>query len=160
VHEPAGDVDVERVGEDGVAGGGVGGVGPHQVVPRLLGVEHGGPQLAPGLDAGPGEQAGVDLGLDVAELLQAQGVGQALGGVDGDDQHLAAQLGAGHGAQGRGGGGLAHPAGAAADHDLLGRQQLVERPGRVHQNPSSAPRAAAIWRVARTPSLRWNSSGT
>ena len=46
--ELAGDVLVQRVGQDGVAGGGVGCVQPDQVVPGLLGVEHGRPQLALG----------------------------------------------------------------------------------------------------------------
>ena len=117
--ELAGDVLVERVGQDGVAGLVVGGVGAHQVVPRLLGVEHGRPQLAPGLDPGGGEQLVGHPGLDVAELLEAQGAGQPPGRVDGEHQHLAAQVGGRHGARGRGRGGLAHAARAAGDHDLL-----------------------------------------
>ena len=62
------------------------------------------------------------------------------------DEHLAAELGRGHGA-GRGRGGrLADAARPAADDDLLGGEQLLERAasapaGRAgHQEPSSSPR--------------------
>ena len=160
LHEAAGDVVVERVGEDGVAGGGVGGVAAHEVVPRLLGVEHGGPQLAPGLgDAGGGERLGRDLRLHVAEALQAEGVGQPPGRVDGEHQHLAAELGGGHGRGRRRGRGLAHPARAAADDDLLGRQQLLERgralgrPGVLTGRPPSVAqlRAEGLGDLARGP---------
>ena len=58
LHEPARDVLVDRVGQDGVAGLGVGRVAAHEVVPRLAGVEHGHPQLALGLEAGRGERLG------------------------------------------------------------------------------------------------------
>ena len=148
--ELAGDVLVERVGQDGLAGRGVGGVGAHQGVPRLLGVEHGGPQLAAGLHPGCGEQLVGHAGLDVAELLEAEGVGQAAGRVDGEHQHLAAQVGGGHGPGGGRGGGLADPAGAAEDHDLLGGEQLLERAGRdlvggavLRGGPRSVPQLGA-----------------
>src|SRR5690606_22868431 len=89
-------------------------------------------------------------------------------GIDGDDQHLSAQVGGGHRRGRGGGGGLAHPARSAEDHDLLGGQQRLERRlgggvgplGHDDQYHSPAPGASAIWRVARTPCVRWNSSGT
>ena len=56
VHEAAGDVLVQRVGEHGVADLGVGGVAADQLVPAGLGVEHRRPQLAARLDAGRGER--------------------------------------------------------------------------------------------------------
>ena len=52
VHEAAGDVLVQRVGEHRVADLGVGGVAADQLVPAGLGVEHRRPQLAARLDAG------------------------------------------------------------------------------------------------------------
>jgi hypothetical protein len=128
LHEPARDVGVERVGEDGVAGGGVGGVGPHQLVPRLLGVEHRRPELPPRLgDAGGGEVLGWYLRLHVAESLQPEGVGQPPCRVHGDHQHLSAVVGRGHGRGCRRRRGLAHAARSTADHDLLGGQQRLQR---------------------------------
>ncbi len=126
LHELAGDVLVERVGQDGVAGGGVGGVQADEVVPARLRVEHGGEELASRLDAGVGEGRPRHLGLDVAELLEAQGVGQPLGRVDGQHQHPAPEVAGGHGPQGRGARRLAHPARATGDDDLLGGQQRLE----------------------------------
>ena len=79
--------------------------------------------------------------------LQSERVGQPPGGVDGEHQDLATEVGGGHG-RGRGGGrGLADPTRPAVDHDLLGRQQLLERPGRVHaacdDGPSRYPSSSA-----------------
>ena len=125
--ELAGDVLVQRVDQDRVAGGGVGGVQADQVVPGLLGVQHGGPQLALGLDTGRGERLGRHLRLDVAEALEPQRVGQPLGRVDGQHQHLAAQVGGRRGTDRRGGGRLADAAGAGRHDDLLGRAQLLDR---------------------------------
>ncbi len=125
--EPPGDVQVERVLQDARHRRRVGGVAADEVVPGLLGVEHRRPQLAPGLHAGRLHHRVGDAHLGVAELLHAEGVGQPAGGVDGEDQHLAAQRHRGHRRGGGRGGGLAHAAGAAADGHLLGRQQLLER---------------------------------
>jgi hypothetical protein len=161
LHEPARDVLVERVGEDGVARGRIGGVATHEVVPRLLRVEHGGPQLAARLHPCVEERLPGHLGLDVAEGLEAQRVGQALGRVDGEHEHLAAVVDRGHRRDGGGGGGLPHAAGTAVDHDLLRGEELLHRAGRTlaraagHQYPSSSARCSATWRVARAPWLRW-----
>jgi hypothetical protein len=117
--------------------------GGHQVVPALLGVEHGRPQLAARRDSRPRQRLVGHPGLDVAELLQAQRVGQALGRVDGEHQHLAAQVGGGH-RRGRGGGrGLAHPARTAGDHDLLGGAAAARACGRA---------SSAVVRRLRPPS--------
>ncbi len=158
--EASRDVGVERVLQDGVAGLGVGRVPMDEVVPRLLRVEHRRPQLAMRGDPALGERLGRHTDLDVAELLESECVGQALGRVDGEHQHLAAEVDGrlrGH----RGGGrGLADTARAAADDDLASGQELLEgrrgRPGRGHQYPSSSLRNRATSWVARTPWLRWN----
>src|SRR5690606_33940695 len=119
-----------------------------------------------GLPPGPGEGAGRDLRLHVAEGLEAEGVGEAAGRVDGEDEDLGAQAGGGHGGRRGRGGGLADAAGAAADDELPGGQQLVEGGGRGggaaagHQNPGSSARWAATCAVARAPWLRWNRYGT
>ena len=88
--EPARDVLVQRVGQDLVPGLLVGGMAADQGVPRLLGVEHGRPQLTPGLEAGGPEGLVGHPVLGVADPVQAEGVGQPLGRVDGEDEHLAA----------------------------------------------------------------------
>jgi hypothetical protein len=129
-------------------------VAEHQVVPRPLRVEHGAEQLTPGDETGGGEVLGGHGPFDVAEGGQAEGVGQALGGVDGDDEDLAAQADGGAGRGGGGHGRLPDPAGAAEDDDLLGGQQPVER-----RHRTSSPRASASMRVIRMPSPRTNSSG-
>ena len=54
LHEARGDVVVQPVLEDPVRGRLVGRVPQHELVPRLLRVEHRGPQLATRLDAGRG----------------------------------------------------------------------------------------------------------
>ena len=88
----------------------VGRVAEHEVVPRLLGVEHGRPQLAARAHAGLLERLGGHRLLDVAEALEPQRVGQPPGGVDGEHEHLAAERRGGH-RRGRGRGGrLAHAA--------------------------------------------------
>ncbi|CAM5325514.1 hypothetical protein SANTM175S_10558 [Streptomyces antimycoticus] len=53
---------------------------------------------------------------DVVERVDAHGLGEAAGRVDGEDDDLTAALGGPY-AQGGGGGGLADAAGAAAHHD-------------------------------------------
>src|SRR3546814_5221072 len=55
----------------------------HEVVPGLLRVEHRRPQLAARLHPGGGERLVRDPRLDVAERLEPERVGQALGRVDG-----------------------------------------------------------------------------
>ncbi len=124
--EPARDVLVERVGQDPGRRVPVGSVAAHQVVPALLGVEHGRPQLAAGPDAAGLERIRGYLLLDVAEPVEAEGGGQAAGRIDGDDQHPAAEADGGHGRRGRRGGGLADAAGAAHDHDLLGGEERLD----------------------------------
>ncbi len=91
--EAARDVAVEGVGQDLVAGAVVGGMVTDQGVPRLLGVEHGGVELAPGLDAGRGEGLVRDPSLGVADAVEPEGVGQAAGRVDGEDEDLARRRG-------------------------------------------------------------------
>ena len=125
--EAARDVAVEGVGQDLVAGAVVGGMVTDQGVPRLLGVEHGGVELTAGLDAGRGEGVVGDPALGVADALEPEGVGQPAGGVDGEDEHLAAAVRRRHGRRRGRRRGLAHPAGTAGHDDLARGQQTVER---------------------------------
>ena len=90
VHEAAGDVLVQRVGQHGVADLGVGGVAADEVVPAGLGVEHRRPQLAARLDAGGLERRVGHPAGRVAEGADAERVGEAPGRVDGQHEHLAA----------------------------------------------------------------------
>ena len=62
----------------------------------------------------------------IAEPFEAEGVGQPLGRVDGESQHLAALVDGGHRRRGRRRRRLADAARAAGDDDLLGGQQLIE----------------------------------
>ena len=127
LHEATGDVVVHPVVEDAVRGGLVGRVAQHQLVPRALGVEHRRPQLAARLHAELGVRVERHPAGHVAERLEAQRVGEALGGVDGEDEHLAAEARRG-GERGRGRGRrLAHATGAAEHHHLAGGQQRGER---------------------------------
>ena len=166
LHEAAGDVLVQGVLEDASGGDAVGRVAADQLVPRLAGVEHGRPQLAPRLHPRLLDHVVGHPRLGVAQRFQPQGVGQPAGGIDGEHQHPAAERQAGHGGGGSGRGGLADAPRAAADHDLAGGQQRLDRtgpavpagavsPGRA-QYPSSAPRASAVWAVVRSPWPRVN----
>jgi hypothetical protein len=111
---------VDPVVEDLVAGLRVGREALDDVVERALGVEHHRPELAV-------ERERLDLAGVVPELLEAEGVGQALGRVDRHDGDLEA---AGGHAQRDGGrrGRLADPARSGADADPL----AVEHLGDVH----------------------------
>ncbi len=146
--EPASDVAVEGVGQDSIAGVGVRRVAAHQVVPRLLGIEHGGPQFA------PCSLPQIDLGLAIADVLDAQGISQPTGGIDGEHKNLSALFGCRPG-----GSRSCHcrlaDASRTAEHDNLpGSQQGLQtlRPlcCRAH-SPISAASASATWRVARRP---------
>ena len=90
------DVPVERVGQNLVAGAAVGRVAANEGVPRLLRVEHGRPQLAPRPDAGGPEGLVGDPVLLVADAVEAEGIGQPPGRVDGEHEHLAAVADGGH----------------------------------------------------------------
>ena len=93
------------------------------LVEGALGVEHHGPQLALHLEARGLEELGVhEVGL-VAQLLQAQGVGEPPGGIDRDHRHLAALRRRAHGDR-RGGRRLPDAAGPAADADALALERL------------------------------------
>ena len=98
-----------------------------EVVPRLLGVEHGRAELAPGLHPGGDEGLVGDAPLGVPDAFEPERVGQTAGRVDGEHEHLAAETRRGHGGGGGRRRGLAHAAGAAGHDDLLGGQQAVER---------------------------------
>ncbi len=104
--------------------------------------------------------------LGVAQRLKPQRVGQPLRGIDGADQRA---LPSHRGAQGEGGGdgGLAHAAGADADHHALFSQrasasgahkrrltsvEVVRRPLRWPRGRSVGGRAAAAWSPG-TPEL-------
>ena len=95
VHEAAGDVLVERVGEHRRLDARIGGVTPDQLVPSGLGVEHRRPQLTVRLHAGSGEPVvGYARGL-VAEPADAERVGEAPRRIDGEHEHPTADLGGG-----------------------------------------------------------------
>ena len=125
--ERAGDRLVEGVGQD-LLGLLRGGVGRHDLVEGALHVEHHRVERAArrGVDAG-------DRPGGVVELGEAEGLGQPPRRVDGEDDDLAPVLGRPQPERG-GRGGLADPAGAAADDDpgVAGR-----RSGR--RCPAAAP---------------------
>ncbi len=152
LHEARGDVLVEAVVEDPVGGLLVGRVAQHERVPRLLGVEHRGPQLTADLETGGLEGVLGDALLRVADPLEAECVGEPLGRVDREHEHLAAEPARRAECRGRGDSGLAHATGAAADDDLLRREQGLEARGR--HSPSSWLSASATIRVSRSPCVR------
>ena len=164
VHEASGDVLVQRVGEDRVAGRGVGSVPAHEVVPRLLRVEHRDPELAARDDTGSRERAVVDASLDVAERLEPERVRETACRVDGEHEDPSPVLRGRHRGGRRRRRRLADSTRAARDDDLLRGEQRIERARRSdrprHQNPSSSPSASAICFVARRPFARAKSSGT
>ena len=98
----------------------------HQVVPRLLGVEHGRPQLAAGRDAGVVERRRGHLLLDVAEALRPRALASRLAGSTVSTSTLPPWRTAAIAADRRRRRRLAHPARPAGDGDLLGRQQLLD----------------------------------
>jgi hypothetical protein len=108
--ERAGQRLVEGIGQDllGLVGGRV---RLDDLVEGALHVEHHGVEAA----AVGGVQAGYRAG-GVVQLGQAQGLGQPPGRVDGQHDHAAARFRCPQPQRG-GGGGLADPAGAAAQHD-------------------------------------------
>jgi hypothetical protein len=63
-----------------------------ELVPRRLGVEHGDPQLTARGDACVREGLLVDARLGVADLLQAERVGQPPRRIDGQRQHPAVEM--------------------------------------------------------------------
>jgi hypothetical protein len=132
-----------------------------QRVPTGLGVEHGRPQLAARGDPGLLEHVEGDLALGVADALQAERVGEALGRVDREHEHPPAVMQRGHRRDRRGHRRLADPAGAAGDRDLLGRDQLVQGAAaglgraRAHR-PSSSASHDATCLVLRKPPTRVN----
>ena len=158
LHEPARDVLVQRVGQNLLAGLGVGRMAADEVVPALLGVEHGRPQLTPRVGRRPGEHLVGDADFVVPDPLQPQRVGQPARRVDREHQHPAALLDHRRGRQRRRRRGLAHAAGPAGDDDVLGGEQLAHGLGRRGRgrghSPSSSPSAWATWRVVRAPKLR------
>ena len=125
----AGDVPIERVALDPLGLLRVGRVQLDQVVEGHLGVEHGRPELPCAGRVGSGHQR--RLVGESARGPEAERVGEATGGIDGDDDRPPPLLGR-LGGQDRGGGGLADTARAAADDDAaLGhdpRQRLAGRP--------------------------------
>ena len=164
VHEAAGDVLVERVGQHGVAHLDVRRVAADEIVPAGLGVEHRRPQLAARGDAGRLERGVGDLRGDVAEGADAEGIGQPPGRVDGDDEHAPALIHGGGHADRRGERRLADAARTEHEHHLLARQQRVETdrcPSPRHQETSiSSANALATRATTRRPVALVNSSGT
>ena len=102
VHEAAGDVLVQRVGEHRVADLGVGRVTADQLVPPRLGVEHRRPQLATRRDPDRAQRLVGHPRRHVAELADTQRVGQTAGRVDGQHEDPAALLGRRRQAEGGG----------------------------------------------------------
>ena len=115
-----------------------------QLVEGRLGVEHHRPQLALHLDPVLLEQLGVDPARLVAQLAQAERVGEPLRRVD--RQHADAQPAGRHaGRDRRRGRRLADPAGAGADADVLAFEDLADR------RPSGRASSRAVC-AASTPS--------
>ena len=121
-----GDLLVDAVREDPLAGLLVGGVAAHELVEGRLGVEHHRPQLPLHLDPLALDQGRVDAPCLIAELLEAERVGEALGRVD--RQHADLQAPGGHpGGDCRRGGRLSDPARARADADVLALEDVGDR---------------------------------
>ena len=152
LHEARGEVVVEPVVENPVGGLLVGRVAHHQLVPALLGVEHRGPELAAWAEPGAGERLVGHPALHVADALDAERVGEALGRVDGHHEHLAAEVRRRREPGRRRDRRLADPARAAEHDDLLRREQRLQpgAHGRAHR-PSSAASASATIAVSRGP---------
>jgi hypothetical protein len=122
--EGGGDVLIEPVVEDAVPRLGGGGVAVDQLVEGALGVEHHDREGAVDLEPRVEEALGVDgLGLG-GHGAEAQAVGEAPGGVDGEAEHPLAPARGGE-AEGGGGGGLADTPGADhEDHTARGEQSF------------------------------------
>ena len=128
LHEAAGDVLVQRVGEDGVAVASSGACAQHQVVPRLLGVEHRGPQLAAGLDAGRRRTPRAAPASRRCRTPRARGRWPSrLAGSTVSTSTLPPSCAAAATAAAAAAVVLPDAARAAADHDLLGGEQRLER---------------------------------
>ncbi len=129
VHEAARDVLVQGVGEHGVASLGIGRMTADQLIPPRLGVEHRRPQLAARGDPDRAHRLVGHPRRHVAELSDAERVGQTACWIDGQYEHPAALLGRRGHAEGGGDGRLADPAGTADEDHLLARQQRLEPSG-------------------------------
>ena len=131
-----GDLLVDAVVEDAVARLLVGGLAGDQLVEGRLRVEHHRPELALHLDPLLREERRVDLLGLVAELLQAERVGEALRRVD--RQHADLQSARRHPDRDRRRGRrLADATGAGADADVLALEDLAD----VGISPASSPDA-------------------
>jgi hypothetical protein len=106
-----GDAAIDRVAEDGLGALFVPGAVDDQAVERGLGIEHLGPQRTGGMIG-----RATDFARFVSAIgrVDAQGVGEPLCRIDGDDNDLAAEAG-GDERERRGHAGLADPTGPAGD---------------------------------------------
>ena len=143
--EGGGDVPVEAVAEDPLAGRGVGRVAGDEGVERALHVEHHGPQRPAARGRGS-EARELDRARLARELVEAEARGEAPRGVDGADEHAAAGAGRAQGERRRRRR-LADAAGAAGHQDALrGERPLERRGGRGAggiRRPRASGRAAA-----------------
>lgn len=127
-----------------MAGHFVGGVVLNEAVEGALHVEHHGEEAAFGVESDVGEAGEGDFAGGVVEAVDAEAVGEAFGGVDGEDEDFAAFEGGVEGDDGAGGG-LADAAGADADDQALGHGVIVEEIGRGGRLHRSVLRSS--WRV-------------
>ena len=128
-------LSVDAVGLDLLGPRGIGRDPLDQLVERSLRVEHHRPQLAARARARRGEPLGLDPVWLVRELVDAERVGQSLGGIDRDDRDLGA-LGRHPQGDRRRGRRLADASGSGADADPLAVEQLGDAHG--------APPASAL----------------
>src|SRR5215218_8558549 len=154
LHESPRDVRVQAVLEDPVGGLLVGCVAEHELVPRSLGVEHGGVQLAARFEPGCLERLDRDRLLDVPEVLEAQRVREPARRVDREHEHLPAQASSGRDTGGGGHRGLADAARPTEHDDLLRGEQRLDAGGPglgARHSPSSWARESATIFVTRNP---------
>ncbi len=157
--EGGGDVPVEPVAEDPLAGRGVGRVAGDQGVEGALHVEHHGPQRS--ATRGWGSEA---LDLDRAglprELVEAEARGEAPRGVDRADEHAAPGPGRAQGERRRRRR-LADAARAAGHQDpLRGEGPLERRGGREARGHQAASSFRASSRTSSSPSASRKRKGS
>ncbi len=92
LREPRGEVVVQPVLEDAIRGFLVRRVPEHEIVPGLLGIEHRRPQLSTCLDAGGLQDLRRNPVGAIAETFEAERGREASSGIDGEHEHLAAEV--------------------------------------------------------------------
>ena len=94
VHEPAGQIFVQRVGEYGIANRSIGCMPGDEFIPPGLRVEHCGPELSAALacTAGGGHRLGVDPHCGISQIANPEGISKPARRVDGEHEHPPTDL--------------------------------------------------------------------